>query len=213
MIDVLLADDHELVRTGIKHLLNAQSDIRVIAEASTGEEAILRVKQQKPDVVLMDINMPGMGGIEATSKLARSFPTLKIIILTIHSGHPFPAHLLKAGAMGYLSKGSPADEMIRAVKKVARGERYVSAEVAQGLVLSSLPGSGSSPFDKLSQREMQVMLLIIQGKNIQDISDVFSLSPKTVSTYRYRIYEKLNVENDVELTRLAIRYGISEETK
>lgn len=211
MINVLLADDHELVRSGIKHLLDEQSDIRVIAEAATGEEAIQLVRQREPDVVLMDVNMPGMGGIEATRKLLQSFPKLKIIALTVHTNDPFPVRLLRAGAMGYLTKGSPVGEMIEAIRQVYRGEKYVSSEIAKTLALSLLPGGEGSPFDKLSQREMQVMLMVTQGKSIQEISDMLCLSPKTISTYRYRLYDKLGVDNDVELTRLAMRYGIPDD--
>ena len=211
MIDVLVADDHALVRTGIVHILNDQSDIRVVAEAASGEEAIPLVRQYDPDVVLMDVNMPGMGGMEATSKLLRLYPLLRIIALTVHVSDPYPARLLKAGAMGYITKGCPAQEMVEAIRVVGGGERYVSADVAQGLALSLLPGNDSSPFEKLSRREMQVMLMVTRGKSIQEISDTLCLSPKTVSTYRHRLYDKLGVDNDVELTHLSIRHGIIEE--
>jgi two-component system invasion response regulator UvrY len=208
MIDVLVADDHALVRTGIVHILNDQSDIRVVAEAASGEEAIPLVRQHDPDVVLMDVNMPGMGGMEATSKLLRLYPLLRIIALTVHVSDPYPARLLKAGAMGYLTKGCPAQEMVEAIRVVGSGERYVSADIAQELALSLLPGNESSPFEKLSRREMQVMLMVTRGKSIQEISDTLCLSPKTVSTYRHRLYDKLGVDNDVELTHLSIRHGV-----
>ena len=210
MIEVLLADDHTLVRTGIRHILEAFNGIKVVAEASTGEEAIKLVKEHKPDVVLMDVNMPGMGGIEATTKLLRSHPNLNVIALTVHATEPYPVRLLQAGAKGYLTKGCPAEEMYEAIKKVAKGERFVSSEIAQSLALSLLPGE-ETPFDKLSQREMQVMLMIAKGCNIQEISDSLCLSPKTVSTYRYRLYEKLEVENDVALTHFALRYNLLDD--
>jgi two-component system invasion response regulator UvrY len=210
MIRVLIVDDHELVRTGIKRILEDTRDIRVVAEASTGEEALGLVREHRPDVVLMDVNMPGIGGLEATRKLIQSHPELRVIVVTIHVDEPYPTRLLEAGASGYLTKGCAVDEIVDAIQVVHRGERYIGADIARQLALSMLPGGERSPFDKLSQREMQVMLMVTQGHSIQDISDRLSLSPKTISTYRYRLYEKLGVDNDVELTHLAMRHGMIE---
>jgi len=209
MIEVLLVDDHELVRTGIKHLLNAEQGISVVAEAASGEEAIDYLRgNQVPDVVVMDINMPGIGGIEAIHRLMHMQPDLNLVVLSVQGNDPYPARLLQMGAKGYLTKGCPANEMIQAVQTVATGQRYLSAEVAQKLALNLLPGGGSSPIDALSQREMQVLLLVIEGNGIQEIADKLCVSPKTVGTYRHRLYEKLGVHNDVELTHLALRHGI-----
>lgn len=210
MIRVLIVDDHELVRTGIKRILEDTQDIRVIAEASTGEEALNQVREHGPDVVLMDVNMPGIGGLEATRKIIQTHPGLRVIVVTIHVDEPYPTRLLEAGASGYLTKGCAVDEIVDAIQVVHRGERYIGADIARQLALSMLPGGERSPFDKLSQREMQVMMMVTQGHSIQDISDRLCLSPKTVSTYRYRLYEKLGVENDVELTHLAMRHGMIE---
>jgi two-component system invasion response regulator UvrY len=210
MIRVLIVDDHELVRTGIKRILEDTRDIRVIAEASTGEEALQQVREHRPDVVLTDVNMPGIGGLEATRKIIQSHPDLRVIVVTIHVDEPYPTRLLEAGASGYLTKGCAVDEIVDAIQMVHRGERYIGADIARQLALSMLPGGERSPFDKLSQREMQVMLMVTQGHSIQDISDRLCLSPKTVSTYRYRLYEKLGVDNDVELTHLAMRHGMIE---
>lgn len=210
MIRVLLVDDHELVRTGIRRILDDTRGIRVIAEASTGEEAVHQVREHQPDVVLMDVNMPGIGGLEATRKIMQSYPDLRVIVVTIHVDEPYPTRLLEAGASGYLTKGCAVDEIVNAIKMVHQGDRYIGADIARQLALSMLPGGERSPFDKLSQREMQVMLMVTQGHNIQDISDKLCLSPKTVSTYRYRLYEKLGVDNDVELTHLAMRHGMIE---
>ncbi len=210
MIRVLIVDDHELVRTGIKRILEDTRDIRVIAEASTGEEALNQVREHGPDVVLMDVNMPGIGGLEATRKIIQTHPGLRVIVVTIHVDEPYPTRLLEAGASGYLTKGCAVDEIVDAIQVVHRGERYIGADIARQLALSMLPGGERSPFDKLSQREMQVMLMVTQGHSIQDISDRLCLSPKTVSTYRYRLYEKLGVDNDVELTHLAMRHGMIE---
>lgn len=213
MLKLLLVDDHDLVRMGIRRLMedhSAQEGIEVIAEASTGEEAIQMVRLLNPDVVFLDVNMPGIGGLEATRRMLRFKPDLKIIALTVHDNGPFPKRLLEAGAAGYLTKGCSVDEMITAVRKVIRGERYIAAEIAQQLALDVLPGAQQSPFDSLSQREMQILVMITQGQKSQAISKQLHLSPKTVSTYKSRLQDKLNVKGDVELVRLAIRHGMLE---
>jgi two-component system invasion response regulator UvrY len=208
MINVLLVDDHELVRTGIRRLLSDAGGINVYAEAKDGETAISEVRKKRPDVVLMDVSMPGIGGLEATRKLKQIDSTLPVIILTVHTDDPFPTSLLKAGASGYLHKGCSVDEIVSAIKEVHAGRRYICSEIAQHLALSLLPGSDGSPFEHLSQREMQVMFMLVQGNKVQDISEKLCLSPKTISTYRYRLFDKLSVRNDAELTRLAMRYGM-----
>lgn len=211
MISILLVDDHELVRTGVKGILEKQDGFQITGEASTGEEAIDLVKQLKPDIVLMDVNMPGIGGIESTRKLLRLHPELKIVALTVHAEDPFPAMILEAGAMGYLTKGCAAAEMIEAISSVADGRRFMAASVAQKMTLASLSGvDTTTPFAALSQRELQIVMMVTKGMGIADIADSLCLSPKTVSTYRYRIYDKLKVANDVELTRLAIRHNVVE---
>lgn len=211
MIHVLLVDDHELVRTGIKRILNDTRGMKVIGEAGSGEEALRMMRQCKPDVVLMDVNMPGIGGLEATRKLLYMYPAVKVIVVTVHAEEPYPTRLLEAGASGYLTKGCAVEEVIGAIKAVHAGQRYIGMDIAQQLALSLLPGGQKSPFDALSHREMQVMLMVTQGQSIQQISDKLCLSPKTVSTYRYRLYEKLGVDNDVELTHLAMRHGMIEQ--
>lgn len=208
MINVLLVDDHELVRTGIRRLIDDVPNIKVYAEAENGEDAISLARKRRPDVVLMDVTMPGIGGLEATRKLLQIYPDLPIIIVTVHIDDPFPSSLLKAGAMGYLHKGCKIDEIVSAIRDVHNGKRYISSDIAQTLALSLLPGNEKSPFDGLSQREMQVMLMLVQGNKVQDISTKLCLSPKTISTYRTRLFDKLAVRNDAELTRLAMRYGI-----
>ncbi len=211
MINVLLVDDHELVRTGIHRLLDDAKGIRVAAEASSGEQAIEYIRQTPPDVVMMDLNMPGMGGLEATRKLKKTVPTLPVIVLTVHTDDPYPSQLLKAGAAGYLHKGCSVDEMVEAINEVNKGGRYISREVAQSLAMSWVPGTDDSPIDTLSQRELQVMLMLAEGQKVSQISAQLHLSPKTVSTYRSRIISKLHVNSDAELTRLAMRYGIIKE--
>jgi len=210
MIQVLLVDDHGLVRAGIRRLLEDASGIEVVGEAGSGEEAIDYVREHEPGVVIMDVNMPGIGGLEATRKLLHIHPGVKIIVVTVYVEEPFPTRLLEAGAAGYLTKSCAVDEIVSAIYAVQRGERYLSADVARQLALSILPGGRRSVFEKLTQREMQVMLMVTQGFRNQDISDRLCLSPTTISTYRYRLYDKLGVANDVELTHLAIRHGMLE---
>jgi len=210
-IKVLLVDDHELVRTGIRRLLDDFTDIDVIAEAESGEIAINLVRKHRPHVVLMDVNMPGIGGLEATRKLTQIDPEVKVIVVTIHLDEPFPTRLLKAGASGYLTKGCAVSEIVDAIRQVSKGKRFIGTDVAQQLAMTMLPGSDKSPFDSLSQRELQVMLMVTQGQKIQEIADKLCLSPKTVSTYRYRLFEKLEVKSDVELTHLAMRHGMIDE--
>ena len=211
MIRVSIVDDHELVRKGILRILSDVPEIEVVAEAGSGEEAVQMVRQHKPDVVLMDVNMPGIGGFEATRKLIQMYPDLKVIVVTIHVDDPFPSRMLQAGAVGYLTKGCAVDEIISAIKEVYSGRRYISADVAQHLALKLMPGGDASPFDSLSPRELQVMLMLTQGTKVQEISDKLCLSPKTVSTYRHRLYDKLGVNSDVALTRLAMRYGVVDD--
>ena len=210
MIKVMVVDDHELVRTGITRILDDADDIRVVGEASSGEEAIKMVKKIKPNVLLMDVSMPGIGGLEATRKLVLSNTNMKVIVVSVHSEEPFPSRMLQAGASGYLTKGCAVDEIITAIKAVHSGERYIGADVAQKLALKMTPGGEVSPFDALSPREMQVMLMLTQGQRLQVISDKLSLSPKTISTYRHRLFEKLGVTSDIDLARLAMNYGIIE---
>ncbi len=209
MIKILLADDHQLVRTGLRHILSGASDVEVVGEASSGEQAVQMARQLHPDLVLMDVNMPGIGGIEATRKIRRAAPEARVIAVTVHIDTPFPEQLHEAGALGYVTKGCPADELLAAIRTVAQGRPYIAGEVSQRMTLARLTGGDTdSPFTNLSQREMQVMLMITQGHRTQDISDSLCLSPKTVSTYRHRLFEKLQVETDVELTHLALRYGL-----
>jgi len=210
LIKVLLVDDHELIRNGIKRLLQDVAGIKVVGEGSTGEEAIRLAKELMPDVVVMDVQMPGIGGLEATRKMIRHNPDIKILALTVCIDEPYPSRLLQAGAAGYLTKGSHPDEMVRAIRTLHSGQRYISPEIAQQLALKRFTKPEESPLDILSERELQIMLMITSGQKVQEISEKLCLSPKTVNSYRYRIFEKLSINNDVELTLLAIRLGLVE---
>ncbi len=207
MIKVLLVDDHELVITGIEALLNKEEDIQVVGVTHCGESAIEMLDEIKPDVILMDVNMPGIGGVEACRRVLQKYSDIKIIALSVHNDGPIPQQLLKLGALGFISKGSPVNEMITAIRSVSQGKRYLCSEVANNLAFQSIQGDKESPFEKLSQRESEVTNLILQGKSIQEMSDLLVLSDKTINTYRYRLYDKLKVKNDVELTRLAVKFN------
>lgn len=212
MTDIFLVDDHDLFRTGMQSILEQRDEFTVVGQAPNGEEAIRQLAQMVPDVVMMDVNMPGMGGIEATRRLVRQHPDLRIIAVTSLSEDPFPHQLLDAGAKGYLTKGCPADEMFMAIQKVMTGLHYLSSEIAQKLSLASFVRHGEvSPLSKLSAREMQVMRMVTAGKSTKQISEELHLSAKTVSTYRYRLYEKLEVENDVQLTHFSYRHGLIDQ--
>ncbi|EWC39907.1 UvrY/SirA/GacA family response regulator transcription factor [Pseudomonas stutzeri] len=209
MIRVLVVDDHDLVRTGISRMLADISGLQVVGQADSGEDAIRKARELKPDVVLMDVKMPGIGGLEATRKLLRSYPDLKVIAVTICEEDPFPTRLLQAGAAGYLTKGAALEEMVQAIRMVFGGQRYISPQIAQQLALKSFqPQLSESPFDLLSEREIQIALMIANCQKVQSISDKLCLSPKTVNTYRYRIFEKLSITSDVELALLAVRHGM-----
>lgn len=211
MINVLIVDDHNIVRFALKNILATVADIIVVGEAETGEVAIRLVRELKPDVVLMDIQMPGIGGLEATQRLLRVYPNLKIIVLTAHEEEPFPYHFVQVGAAGYLTKNTHTDELIAAIHQVYMGHSYITPGIAQQLVSGHRAKVSRSPFDDLSKRELQVMLMILKGDKLKDIANRLNLSIKTISTYRTRISKKLDVKNDVELTQLAIRYGILDD--
>jgi len=208
MIRLLVVDDHELVRIGLRHILAGYPAIQIAGEANSGESALRMNRELRPDVVLLDICLPGLSGFEVTTRLKQATPGLGIVILSVHEQAPFPAQLLEAGASAYLTKGCPATELVEAIRTVARGGRHIGSRIAQQMALNLLPGHGSSPFEELSAREMEVMLMLADGRKIGDIADVLHLSPKTIATYKYRIFEKLNTQNDVDMARMAVRYGV-----
>ena len=211
MIKVLLVDDHRLIRSCFTDVLGKDPELEIVAEAGNGEEAIHLVRSHRPDVVLMDVSMPGIGGLEATRRISQSFPATRVIALTMCGDDPFPARLLEAGAAGYITKGSNIQEVIDAIKSVNGGTEYITQEIAQKLAITYINKKVQSPLDTITPREMQVLLMVAQGFSNAEISRRLCLSPKTTCTHRYHLYEKLGVSNDVELTRFAIRHGLLEE--
>jgi len=210
MITVLLTDDHELVRTGIRRLLEDSKQVSIIGEADCGEKSIQLAQEHQPDVILMDVNMPGIGGVEACRRILQRNPKQKIIVLTVHNEQTFPKRLLEIGARGYLTKECGVDEMLEAIRQVHAGNSYIATSIAQQLALSLLPGNDVNPIDRLSRREFQVMLMISQGLSNAQISDKLCLSPKTISTYRLRLLEKLDAHNEVDLIKIAVEQGMVE---
>ena len=210
MIKVLIVDDHQMVRFGTRRLLEDESGLQIVGEASSGEEAIEAVDALNPQVVLMDVQMPGIGGLEATRRCLRIAPDVKVLALSMHDGEPFPSKLFEAGAKGYVSKRSDPEELILAIRKVMAGQRYISTDIAQNLALRPFAEVQQSPFEQLSGREMQIALMVIRGMGAAEMGKKLILSPKTVNSYRYRIFEKLDIKNDVELTKLAIQHGLLE---
>jgi len=211
MIKVILVDDHDLVRGGINRMLEDVQDITVIAEADNGESAVELARRLTPDVILMDVSMPGIGGLEATRRITTSSPKTKVIAVTVYDDNPFPMCLIGAGASGYITKGSDITEITHAIRTVNDGEQYFTRDIADKLARSFVRRRGQTPLESITDREMVVMLMVAQGIRNKDISEKLCLSPKTTSTYRYRLFEKLGVDNDVELTRWAIRNGVVNE--
>ena len=206
MINVLIVDDHDLIRAGISRMLEDDGAIHVVGEAASGEDAITMARNLAPNVILMDLKMPGIGGLEATRRIRTACEGSKVVVLSASTDSPYAQRILSEGATGYVSKNSHISEIIKAIKIVDLGERYLSADIAQNIALND----SADPFEDLSSREMQIASMIIDCRKVQDISDVLCLSPKTVNTYRYRIFEKLNIHSDVELTLLALKHGLLE---
>lgn len=218
MIRVLVVDDHELVRSGITRMLADNPDIDVIGQASSGEEAIECVRENRPDIVLMDIRMPGIGGLEATRRILRIDDSIRVIVVTACADDPYPARVMQSGATAYITKGADIQEMVRAIRKAHSGQRYISPEIAQKMALKQLGGERDedgelSLFERLSEREMQIAMMVVDCQKVQDISDKLCLSPKTVNSYRYRIFEKLEISSDVELALMAVRLGLLDADK
>ena len=206
-IKVMLVDDHAVVRMGFKMLLESASDIKVIAEAENGEQAVKCYVEHRPDVVVMDITMPGIGGLEAIERIMAKDNTARILVLSAHEDSVHPKRVLNAGAMGYLTKRSAAEELIKAIRTVAGRKMYLEASVAQQMAIQQLNG-GKNPVDVLSDREFEVFMALAKGKTTNDIAETLCLSPRTVGTHLYNIKQKLNANNSAEIALIAMRSGL-----
>lgn len=207
MIKLLIADDHFIVRDGVKRILQDVKDFDVIAEAKDGEEAVKLSRKHAPDIALMDVNMPGIGGIEAAKQILRLGESTRVICLSMHKEHPIPSQVVQIGAHGFITKDADPTEMINAIYKVHSGQLYLPPDIAQDIAINKLRDI-NNPFDSLSDRELNIALRLTQGEKVPDIAKNLSISAKTVNTYRYRMFEKLGVSTDVELTHLALRHKL-----
>jgi two-component system invasion response regulator UvrY len=208
-LNVLLVDDHSVVRMGFKMLIDSEKDMQVIAEAETGEEGIKKFQEIKPDVIVMDITMPGIGGLEAIERIIAKDKNAKILVLSAHEDSVHPKRVLSAGAIGYLTKRSAAEELINAIRTVGSGKKYIESSVAQQLAITQLSGE-NDPTEVLSDREFEVFISLAKGKSTNEIADTMCLSPRTVGTHLYNIKQKLNANNSAEIALIAIRCGLLE---
>ena len=209
IINVMLVDDHAVVRMGFKLLLEADSDIKVVAEAENGEQAIRMYTEHHPDVVVLDITMPGIGGMEALERIMARDPQARILVLSAHEDSVHPKRVLNAGALGYLTKRSAAEELIHAIRTVAGRKRYLEASIAQQMAIQQYSGD-KNPVDLLSGREFEVFIALAKGKSTNEIADTLCLSPRTVGTHLYNIKQKLGATNQSELTLIAMRCNLIE---
>lgn len=208
MIKVLLADDHHLVRSGLKQMLHQEPDIKVADEASSGEEVMAKLSARKFDVVVLDITLPGRSGLEILKQIKTALPKQAVLILSMHPEEQYAVRAMKSGAMGYLTKSGAPDQLAAAIRKVAGGSKYITQQLAEQLAEALGGGGTEHGHQALSDRELEVMLLLVRGMRIGQIAEKLCLSPKTVSTYRARIIEKMAVKSNAELARYAVENGL-----
>jgi len=205
MIRVLLADDHSIVRDGLRRIIEEDGKMAVVAEAADGREAVALTRQVQPDVAVIDISMPGLDGLEVTSRLAVHFPDLPVLILTMHEEDPYIIRAIESGAKGYITKRSAPEQLVDAIVKLHRGGRYLTEAATEILALHVAKGeTGRSPLDALSMRELQVLRRLAKGRTNREIAEAYGISVKTVDTYRGRLLKKLGLRNNAELSRFAI---------
>ncbi len=209
-IRVAIVDDHALARAGYRYMFVAHPDIEIVAEGASGEDALKIARDIKPDVMVLDVSMPGISGIEVTQRLVKNESNVRIAIVTMHGSGPLPRLLLEVGAHAFLSKDCDAGELIEAVRRLARGERYIARAIAQRLALANATGT-ALPIDTLTARELEVALLFGRGARAIEIAARLHISEKTVHTYKTRIYAKLGVHSEAELTLLLVRHGLISE--
>ena len=203
----MLVDDHAVVRMGFRLLVDGAPDMRVVAEAESGEEALRRIDEARPDVVVMDIAMPGIGGLEAVHRIVAKEPAARILVLSAHEDAMHARRVLKAGAQGYLTKRAAAAALIQAIRELCQGRTFLEPQIAQELALQQV-GGAAEPLDTLSEKEFKVFLALAKGQSVQDIAAVLSLSPRTVGTHLYNIKQKLGAANSAELALIAMRAGL-----
>ncbi len=208
MIKILIADDHAVVREGLKQIISETPDMRVTDEANNGQEVLNKVSEQHYDVVLLDITMPGPSGLDVLKQLKSKKPKLPVLMLSVHPEEQYAVRTLKAGASGYLTKGSATDELIAAIRKISTGKKYVSSSLAEKLAFDLDLDHEKPRHEILSDREYQVMSMIASGKTVKEIADELSLSVQTISTYRSRILEKMKMKNNAEIVYYAVKQGL-----
>ena len=206
---VMLVDDHAVVRMGFRLLLEGSPAFKVVAEAESGEDAVRLYSEIKPDVVVMDLSMPGIGGLEAIGRIVAKDPAARILVLSAHADAMHARRVMKAGASGYLSKRSAGEELVHAIVQVRQGKTFIEAAIAQQLAAQQF-GAEKSPVETLSEKEFKVFLALARGQTVAEIADVMSLSPRTIGTHLYNIKQKLSASNQAELTLIAIRDGLIE---
>jgi two-component system, NarL family, invasion response regulator UvrY len=211
-IRVFLLDDHALVRSGLRLMLSAETDIEVVGEADSGETALPMIRKMKPDVVLCDLHLPGISGLEVTERIVKGDYGSRVVVVSVLEDGPIPKRLIEAGASGYVGKGGDAVELLRAVREVARGKRYLANGIAQHLALAGM-GGDATPFDLLSPRELEVAMLLVQGLRQEEIAKRLNLSAKTVNTHKARLFEKLDIQDSIALARLSSQYGLSDPAR
>jgi DNA-binding NarL/FixJ family response regulator len=211
VIRVLLADDHAIVRAGLKEILEATGDIVIAAEATNGQQALAAVREHELDVAVLDMSMPGRSGVELIKLVKAERPRLKVLVLSMHSEEQYAVRAVKAGASGYLTKESAADELVAAVRRIAGGGAYITPETAERLVLDSTAPGTSLPHTLLSDREFEVFRMIVSGKSVSDIAGTLNLSVKTISTHKARILQKMGMTSQADLVRYAVKHNLGSE--
>lgn len=208
MIRIVIADDHTIMREGLKRILDGAEDIAVVGEAVDGFEALAQVRKGGFDVLMLDLSMPGRSGVELIRQIKDEVPKLPILILTMHEEEQYAVRAIRAGARGYLTKESAGTQLLSAIRRVASGRPYISAEVAEQLAMDAMPASQHLPHKDLSDREFEVFSLLVSGKSITEIADLLHLSAKTVSTHKTRILHKMSMTSLAEMVQYAVAHRL-----
>jgi DNA-binding NarL/FixJ family response regulator len=212
VIRIVIADDHTIVREGLRQLLEAAGDFEIVGEASNAQETMQRVRDLQFDVLLLDVSMPGRSGMDLIKQIRSERPHGRVLILSMHQEHQYAVRAIRAGASGYLTKESAARDLTTALRKVAAGGAYITAEVAEQLALGAMPQTDAPPHTTLSDREFQVLRLLVAGKSVSEVAEGLNLSIKTISTHKARLMQKLGVANSSELFRYAMEHRLTDET-